>query len=390
MNTRKTNRVFLRYWGSHFKSPRQVQSFLSEFGPLLARGWACWLILEREPENRDWIQPLIASGIRIEFISRPRSNYDLRAFFRIYQFFRRLRPIIIACDNIAVIPLLAAFLAGVPVRLWTNRNMDNYSAELRNPSFREKMAISLRLSCWAATRIFAVSSPVRDEMVAAGISPSKIWIRFNPRKLGAIPPILNRDDIRSKYSLSPTDIVIINVGHAIPVKGWDILIRAFAQTRSASKNIRLLLVGSFSSPSEIAFHEELKSLIVELKIGGSVGFTGHVSDVVPLLRSADIFALPSRSEGFSLALVEAIETGLPCVAASVGIAPDVIRHGVNGFLFQPGDHVKFAELLHSLVRDESLRRKLSENAVVPACIPTLEEYAEQRMRDYVSLLPAGF
>jgi glycosyltransferase involved in cell wall biosynthesis len=379
--------VYLRYWGSHFKYRRQVDVFASEFKPLVDRGWHCYLAMERAPADSSWMGPLTNLGIRMEYLPRPHGNFDWRGIRQAYALCRRIRPAVLHCENIHMVPLLGAALARVPVKVWTKRAMNSSYEEVRSPSGLERLAISTRLSCALATRVIAVSGPVRDELVGMGISEERILIRHNARQLGVVQDGVERDVTRKSWGCSASDIVVVSVGHAVPVKGWDILLRAFASTVRDASRLRLVLIGN-ADPVGGRFPRQLHDFILENKLSHQVHLTGHILDIQSALRAADVFAMPSRSEGFSVALIEALEVGLPCVASRVGIAGEVIQEGKNGFLVERGDEAALATALGNLAKNDALRHQCARNARVPASIPTEEEYAEQLACDLEGLLPA--
>lgn len=380
---------FLHYWGSHFKSLRQVEVSAKRFLPLVRRGWRCALVLERLPEDPAWGAPLAKLGVQIHSVARPRQNFDWRVVRQAWQLCRQLRVDVLVCDNIHLSPLLGAALAGVPVRCWFKRAMSSHYEQMRPPTLRERLRIGERLSCALATRVFAVSQPVKDELVALGFPARKILVRHNPRMLSDLPQAPARPEARQRWGYGDSEVVIGTVGHAVPVKGWDILLRAFARVAEAEPRARLLLVGSYQAPHEQACYAELRSFLAQNGLDSKVRFTGHLGDVASALRAMDLFVLPSRSESFSNALVEALEAGLPCVSTRVGIAPVAIQPGVNGFLVERGDVESLADALLKLVRDDARRAQFTRHAVVPPCIPTLEDYAEQLARDYEELLAAA-
>ena len=386
MTDPRSQTVFLRYWGSHFKSQRHVEVLAREFRPLVARCWRCVLVLERLPADASWLLPLTNLGVQIECLPRPRSNRDCVAVWRAWRLYRRVRPDVVVCDNIHSVPLLAAALARVPVRCWFKRNMGTHYEAMREPSLRERIAPAMRLSCTLATRIFAVSQAVKDELVSLGFPAEKIVVRHNPRRLIGLDRAPDRAVARQQWGYNDEHVVIGTVGHAVPVKGWDILLQAFARVAAADQRARLLLVGSYQAPWEQAHYLKLKEYLDAQSLGDRVQFTGHLTDIMPALRAMDIFVLPSRSEGFSVALIEALDASLPCVSSRVGIASEVIQPKVNGFLVERGQVDGLAEALLKLVQDDALRAKFAAHAVVPPCIPTLEDYAEQLARDYETLL----
>lgn len=378
--------VFLRYWGSHFKSLRQAEVWAAEFQPMIARGWKCHLVLERLPEDRSWLHKFTAMGVELHCVRRPASNWDLAAVRRIRALCRRVRPQILHCDNIHLPPLAGAWLARVPVRIWHKRSMNHAFEEGRRASLKDRIGITTRLSCWLATGIIAVSNAVKDELVALRMPADKILVRHNPRRLGAARSDANRAEVRATWNFGASDVVIITVGRAAPVKGWDILVRAFRRVADVDPRARLLLVGSHGAPGEKAFTEALKGYLAEHRLKSRVTFAGYVTDLEPVLRASDLYVSPSRSEGFSYALVEALEAGLPCVTTRVGIAEDALRHGENGFLVERGDEEGLARAMLELVGNDALRRQFAARTTLPESIPTLEDYAEQLAKDREVLL----
>jgi glycosyltransferase involved in cell wall biosynthesis len=383
----KHRRVFVRYWGSHFKFRDQVALFASEFRALIARGWECYLVLDHAPENPEWLRELEELGVQLEYLPRPRSNFDWPCIRRVARFLRRIRASVVRCDNFHTTAMLAGFLARVPVRVWVKGSMSSCYENCRVPTWRDKFAPSVRLSCALASQVVAVSAAVRDELIGLGISRSRIIVRHLPRRLGKVSS-LNRNECRAQFGLNGDGPVVVAVGHAVAVKGWDVLLRAFEIVSKKFSATRLLLVGSNNIGAEKICHAELAEFVRGHHLGDKVIFTGHIDDVRPALRAADVFAMPSRSEGFCYALIEALEAGLPVVASRVGVAPDVIRDGVNGLLVERGDPQQMSDALARLLGDSTLRNRLAENSSVPASIPTLPEYADQLASDYEALLAA--
>ncbi len=122
--------------------------------------------------------------------------------------------------------------------------------------------------------------------------------------------------------------IILTVARLSFQKGIDLLLRAFAAVVSDFSNYQLVLIGD----GELA--EKLRSLAVELAITDNVLFLGRRPDVAEWLRAATLFVLPSRSEGLSFALLEAMSAGVPVLASDASSIPDLIEDGQNGILFK--------------------------------------------------------
>ncbi len=381
--------VYLRYWGSHFKSLRHVESYIAELGATVQRGWLCILVLERLPEDPLWLSRLDAAGIRLHQMPRPRKSLDWATVRNVRLLCLQLGVSVMACDNMHTSPLLGAAWASVPVRLWFVHNMSDHFEEQRSPNFRERLAPSLRLSCRLATGVRAVSQAVKDELVQLGISPSKIQVRHNPRHLNSCEGALDRAAARASWGFLDADVVIGTVGRAAPVKGWDILVDAFIQMANEVPRARLLLVGSCAEESQKVFADDLRLRLRAHNLEGRVVFAGYSSQVLTAYRAMDIFALPSRSEAYCCAIVEAIDSHLPCVAARVGIAPEVIQNGVNGFLVERCQPEDFAHGLLRLSQDSNFRDLCCGNLCLPSSILNADEYGTRFAEDCEAMLTGG-
>ncbi|HEX9094368.1 MAG TPA: glycosyltransferase, partial [Coriobacteriia bacterium] len=127
--------------------------------------------------------------------------------------------------------------------------------------------------------------------------------------------------------------VALWVGNMVPVKGVPTLLDAFSRVRDAGVADRLVLVG------DGPLRAELEVRAGELGVREAVTFTGRLSqaDVALAMAAADVFVLPSLNEGLSVALLEAMACGTPCVASSVGGVPEVLDDPACGRLVPPDD-----------------------------------------------------
>lgn len=209
-------------------------------------------------------------------------------------------------------------------------------------------------------QVIAVSDQVRDFCISEDhLAPQKVVTIYNGldfEKLSAYAPAAG---LRSSLGIRESAPLIIFVGNIRRVKGIDVLVEAAARVVRTVPETVFLVVGRQSEP---AFYEEVAARIEALGIGRSIRFLGESGDVYPLLKASDIFFLPSRSEGFSNALIEAMACGLPCVATRVGGNAEAINDGENGFLTESGDAKVAAERISALLADRDLRLKMSAAA----------------------------
>lgn len=320
--------------------------------------------------------PLKEEGVEIEVIRRPKGNFDAAAILRAFRLCKGFGCDVFHCDNIHTSPLLGALLAGAKVRLWSKRSMSPAFEELRQPTAREKLAVSIRTSSAAATKILAVSGAVKKELVDMGISSAKIEVFWNPRPEFSISSE-DRKRARERFGYGNSAVVFATTGHCVPVKGWDVLLHAFSEIVSDLPEAKLLIMGSTSGAHEQELFQELQSFIKAHGLEERILFAGHLGDVSQGLAAGDVFVQASRSEGFSFALVEGLAAGLPCISTSVGIALDVIQEGVHGFLVQRENVDALAARMLELGQNRELRLKLSENVKKGILAPTFEEYGEK-------------
>jgi glycosyltransferase involved in cell wall biosynthesis len=154
--------------------------------------------------------------------------------------------------------------------------------------------------------------------------------------------------------------IILFLSRLDPKKGLDILLHAFREVQRAHPASLLVIAGD----GDREFVASLKELAAELGIAEQVLWAGFLAGdaKIEAFRAAALFALPSYSENFGLALVEAMSSGLPCVVSDqVGVAPDVEEFHAG--LVVPCKAEALASALKQLLADTELRRRCGENAL---------------------------
>ena len=387
--------TLIRYWGSYFKSARDVRRIASYFRRCREAGWQCCLVCCQPPADQSWLTPLGHAGVAVEYVPRARGNFDLACILRTFSLCRRLRCTVLHCDNTHTSPLIGAWLARVPVRVWTKHSMEPSFEEGRTPTFRDRFAPSLWLSGRLVSRVLAVSEAVAEELRRLDVPADRVATLNLPFERTDVVRVA-RDVARSRLGLDPSHVVGSSIGRAEPVKAWDVLGRAFAEVASAVPALRLVLVGSVAPPEAGSYYSELLKFLEKSGLRDRVICTGHLRDLSDVLSASDFFVLPSRSEGCSLALLEALSSGLPCIATRVGAASELVGEGVNGLLVERDDISGLAAALRRISTDERLRHALAAQAALPAGFPDYATHAEalfeiysELMRDRLSRVPTG-
>ena len=200
----------------------------------------------------------------------------------------------------------------------------------------------------------ALSAEARGEILARRVDPRRVLTIPNGVDGEVFRPASGpeRATLRAELGLPSDRFVGAFVGRLHPVKGLDTLLRAAASAPA----IELVLVGD--GPER----ERLVRLGAELGIQARTRFLGFSTRVADVLRAADAFLLPSRGEGMSNALLEAMACGLPCAAtASVGGVPELLGEG-RGLVVAVDDVAGWAAAIGRLVHDPALSRRLGAAA----------------------------
>lgn len=189
-----------------------------------------------------------------------------------------------------------------------------------------------------------------DAHVAVGAASARRTEDFYALGRGSVRSIPNCVPDLGPAAARPSDgsLVVGSVGRLDPVKGYDVLLRALREV----PGVRLEVVGDGDARAGLA------ELADRLGVAERVAWAGWHEDARSRLACYDVFCLPSRSEGFPLALVEAMLAGVPAVATTVGSVAEALDDGRAGLLVPPDEPAALAGALGRLRDDAALRRSL--------------------------------
>jgi glycosyltransferase involved in cell wall biosynthesis len=169
-----------------------------------------------------------------------------------------------------------------------------------------------------------------------------------------VSAIVARQKTREVLGISLQAQLLLSVGRLTDQKGHIYLVDAMPYVLSHFPDALVLLAGDGST------RQGLEERVRELGIGGAVRFLGTRSDIPALLAAADLFVLPSISEGMPNALLEAMGMGVPVVAFFLGCVEEIVTHGETGYLVFPGDARALGEAIVSLLENLDLRMRLGK------------------------------
>jgi glycosyltransferase involved in cell wall biosynthesis len=349
----------VQYWGGCPETPNSKwRRFQHLIQTCADRGWRTYLVWSRMPDDPALSKPFQEAGCKIILERRPDKNFDLRCVLSTFRLLRRVKCDVFHCHNVHTSPLIGAALARVPVRVWSKLSMSAAYESGTIPRGIHRFNLSTRISWILSHRVLAISSAIRDDLLSGGASPEKVLVF--PEAVDWRAYCTGRDDgVRAALELRPDEVVVVSVGHAVRLKGWDLLISALGSLSSRFPKLRLLLVGSTSKGEEVQTMKELRAQVEQLHMGDKVVFAGRRGDIPQVLGASDIFVLPSRSEGMGFALKEAMAAGLPCLGARVGGIPEIITHKETGLLFEKDDVEGLAKALLGVLESNELRQRLA-------------------------------
>ena len=197
-----------------------------------------------------------------------------------------------------------------------------------------------------------------------GLDADKISVIYNPVDID----FYSRDEskykaARAKLNIQEHEIIFAGMGIYIHRKGFDVLIKAFAEACRKFNNLKLMLIGG--EAEEKGRRSEYVNLARDLNILNKVLMPeDFLSDVREWLWAADVLVMPSRAEGFSIALLEGIASGLPVIASDIAPFTEIIKPNLTGLIAKNNDIQDFSDkMLNMLNLNSTQRKELAHNAL---------------------------
>ena len=272
----------------------------------------------------------------------------LRGLWRLWALLRRERFDVVETfthdSNILGLPL--AWFARVPVRIATHRGKIEAFSKWR------QLLHNMLINFGIAHTLIAVSEQTRQQAIEEGVWEKKITVIPNAVKALDTSSV-HRDSIRRDLGLNEGDIFILSIGRLTHQKGHEFLIQAMSKVVSRFPNVTGGICG------DGPLRSQLEKQIKEADLSDYVRLLGAWEDISPLLASADIFILPSRWEGLSRALMEAMAAGLPVIATQVDGTKDLIIDGVNGVMVPSEDVEALADSILELIDKAEMRKNIA-------------------------------
>lgn len=300
-------------------------------------------------------------------VSGPSRAFDIVWLVRMSRWLRRQRFELVHAHEFGAGFYLgmAARLAGIPTVVTLHGK--NYWP------VRRYRRVALRMLLELGAKMVAVSRDLKSLMAERlRVSPSRIDCIRNGIGIERLRATSGADQAWRDFP-APGRIVCLSIGALTPVKGHKTLIEALQLCTPEARPCALIL-------GDGPLRETLSAAVRDAGLERDVLFVGHREDIGNFLGAADIFVLPSLSEGLPLCILEAMAARVPIVASDVGGLSEVIVSGESGILVASGDAAALARALMQMCVDGAKRKAFAERAYATFATGfsidrTLSEYA---------------
>jgi len=291
---------------------------------------------------------------------------DIRAVIKLYRYLKKEKPLIVHTHTpkAGIVGMMAAALAGVPIRLHTvaglplteatgvKRKILNHVEKLTYryatmvyPNSRGLKEIILKEKFCAAKKLKVLGEGSSNGIDTSYFSPTHFSEETVKKK-------------RKELGIHPTELIYIFVGRLVKDKGLDELIAAFKLLQQENNHCTLLLVGPYEDDLDPLSEITRK----EIESNSKIICTGFQQDIRIYLAISDILVFPSYREGFPNVVMQAGAMDLPAIVSNINGCNEIVMDGRNGLLVPAKDTEKLYEKMDLLATDHDLREQLRSNA----------------------------
>jgi glycosyltransferase involved in cell wall biosynthesis len=324
------------------------------------------------PPN-EFVTAARAAGLEIDLIPEQR-RFDLAVIPALHEAIEKHRPDIVITNSVK-----SHFL------FWRTRLGKQYPWVAFHHGYTTtdlKMRVYNRLDRWSlpkANRIVTVCQAFARELTkSVKVPEEKILVQHNAIRHRPKPSADEVNEMRQRIGIAEAERVVLSVGRLSKEKAHSDLIEAFKLLRAVNPNpgCRLVIVGD--GPER----DGLEAIARASGDNDRITFVGHVADVQPFYATADVFVLPSHSEGSPNVLLEAMAAEVPIVATAVGGVPEIVVDEESALLVPPQNPPALAAAIGRVLQDGSLARRLT---TVASALVDREHSPEAYARSLISL-----
>ncbi|OIO33472.1 hypothetical protein AUJ44_00345 [Candidatus Nomurabacteria bacterium CG1_02_47_685] len=273
---------------------------------------------------------------------------DVRGYFRLWKFFRRVRPGIVMTHMWFgnTVGRVAAFFARVPKVL-------AFEHSIYDGIKSQRLLRIDRVLQYACDKVVAVSPMVKESLVRNGVQEKNIVVLPNAIDQARYRTNAQNGTVRKEFGIDPSEFVFATVGRLGEMKNIDLLISAFEKF---SRGV-LFVVGDGKERAS------LERLSRNLRVSGRVYFMGRRADIADILADVDCFVLSSLREGFGIVALEAMAAGVPAVISDKAGVVEFLEDGEDALIFPSGDKDALVKRMKMIMEDGVLRVRVRAGAL---------------------------
>lgn len=291
---------------------------------------------------------------------------DLRCLIRLYHFLRKENPQIVHTHTpkAGIVGMLAARLAGVPIRLHTIAGLPLMEAK----GLKRQVLLAVeRLTYCCATQVYPNSKGLLNfvlkkklaakgklNLLGKGSSNGIDTHYFSPKEINT----KQRKAVRDSLDIKPNDFVFSFVGRLVGDKGINELVAAFTTVHKNIPTAKLLLVGPYESdldPLQPTTQHTIET-------HPNIITTGFQTDVRPYFSISDIFVFPSYREGFPNVVLQAVAMEVPCIVSDINGCNEIIQDEVSGAIVPPKQVTPLVKAMQAFYQNKNLCNTYAQKA----------------------------
>lgn len=305
---------------------------------------------------------------------------DFRTFIWLYRLMKKEKPDIVHThtSKAGFLGRWAACIAGVPFIVHTPHGHVFFGHF--NTMAAKLFLLIERLTAIIADRMVALTEGERQDYIKFCVAGSDRIVTIHSgvdvEHYMNVP--VNMEAKKRSLGLNPNGLVVGTVGWLLPIKGPMHLLNAMGNIWQSRLDVELVFVGKGDLEGAI------KQQALKMGVSEKVKVLGWRDDVHEIMPVFDLLVLPSLNEGMGRVLVEAMAAGKPVVASNVGGIPDLVHHGENGFLVEPGDETGLSVAIEKLLADENMRQAMGKKGQIAA-----RDFSEEKMIQKIDSLYAS-
>jgi glycosyltransferase involved in cell wall biosynthesis len=295
-------------------------------------------------------------GLPVHAISAHKA--DPRLLFRLVRVIRREGYNVLDSQNVQ--SKFWANLAAILTRTTLVSTLNSWYAHEHSTTWlKGRLYTSLELSTNQSLDLYiTVSEKDRQMLLGSGIPEEAIELIYNTIDLDVSTVPGDPAWLKNEFNLPAQAMVCTGIGRLVPQKGFDILIEAFSKIASQIPDLYCLIIGEGDDKQKLSAQIRMAGLERRLRL---IGYLER-EKAMSILKSSDIFVMPSRYEGTPIALLEAAALARPILATCAGGIPELVSHEQHAFLVPVSDPAALAEGLTRLALDRDFARRLGQNA----------------------------